>query len=285
MRLGAITSGVVAALLCTCGQAMAGAYFGAQTSASTGDIYPGGGIRNGAYAFGGGEGLAASSIYLNDGVVVDSDGTGPWDRGVGAVSVTLSELAVPPTIGVGAELTGKCSTLDFNGSMPIAASVFASGAALAAFQYIGDSPRELELYYEFTADVSISPLDTMWRTRAYAQVSVWDDGMTRYSVDGEELEILGGTMISASRSITFNETTNGYTTRSALVVFYVNPGDIFHVLVKSGAVAMYGESYADALGTFQGEFDRPDLVRSLVPAPGGAALGLLGMAGVFRRRR
>ncbi len=275
------------ALTLTSGFSRADVFFGSQTSTSTGDIYPGGGIRNGAFDFHGGEGILASNVYVDDSVTLDADGSGPWNRGVGAAAALLSTSAAPPTCGSGASLTGNFSTIDFGGRLPIGASIFAASAALAPFQYIGVEPTNLTLRYAFTANVHINPQDTHLYTRAYGQVSVWDDGVGTYSTDSEVLQMSGGNLVNpgASKSITINEETSGPKTRYVSISFDVNPGDIFYVLARTGATSMYGDSFADGMNTFEGEFDQSHLVRSLVPSPANLSVGGLAVLAAARRRR
>lgn len=265
--------------------------FGAAANGSTGDIYPGGGITNGSFSFTGGEGVLLTYAHVNDSVDTDWDGSGPWNRGRAGGAATLSVSNAPPVVKAEAYLTGHHSDIPSFGDFPISAAAFASAGALEAYQYTGNAPMTMTLTYTLEADVATSPQDVFGRTGAYAQFGVWDDQVSFFATDNGSLGESGASALShngvdaiGNLSIS-NTTTNGLVTVSKTVKFDLVPGQIFHVNARTGATAMYGTSFADAFNTFKGEFSNPDLVRSIVPAPGVGGLALIGLAAAGRRRR
>ncbi len=67
----------------------AAVFFGTQTSCGLSDIYPNGGITNGSFEFAGSQGTTSSAV-LRDPTHADSDGSGPFNRGIARADATLT---------------------------------------------------------------------------------------------------------------------------------------------------------------------------------------------------
>lgn len=283
-----LASAATALLLLAGGSANATLIFGTSSSASTGDIYGGGGITNGAFAFHGGEGFAYSSAIVNDAVDKDSDGSGPWNRGVAGGVAKLFQGHVPPEIRAESILTGHVSDIVYSGGLPVGASAFANGGALEPYRYIGTSEETLSLTYTLTVDVFADPADVRGRTGIFAEFGVWNDQVGFFATDSGSIGESGASPLThngkdATGGMSIIGSTGGIVTKSVTVRFDLTPGQVFYVNARVSTGAFYGVSFADAFHTFHGEFDEPDLVRSLVPAPGCA--GLLGLGFLATRRR
>ena len=269
-------------------------FFGANSSTSLVDIYPNGGQTNGVFEFDGGEGLLGSFADVLPGDL-DASGFGPFNRGTTFANALINpfgnNLAVPPLLRAEARLSGNTGNLPFAGELPVGAVGVAQSGALDVFQYIGAVPTTLTLTYTLEAVVSGgsflgSP------TFAVARAAVLNDQVSFFDTSIDTLAYESGATLLSHGGVNADGTAVLYDTGGSLVQqtitlpFDVQPGQIFYVVVKMGALASGGTNFTDASNTVIGSFDHPELIASLsLPTPGATALvGLAGLVAVRRRR-
>lgn len=271
--------------------------WGTSTSASISDLRASGGQSNSTVLFNGNEGQPLSAVDVDDLVLPDAFGDGPWNRGRARSFAGLNFTQnAPPVLSAEARLTGNTSNRFEFGSFPVGATAFAQSFASDIFQYTGSQPTTLGLTYNLDADVSNDPTDVSGQTYAYAQIGVFSDVDYAFYPDldtlifefgAHPLQHNGVDAIDSSSMLITHDTGGLVETRTATVQFDVVPGQVFYVFAKMGAGAAGDARHADAYNTLSGAFSDPGSVVSLsVPAPGpGSLLGLCVAACSRRRRR
>lgn len=267
--------------------------FGTQTSCGLSDIYPNGGITNGSFEFAGRQGTTSSAV-LRDPTHADSDGSGPFNRGIARADATLTgNLTNPslPTLRAEGRLSGGNSGIEYDGEFPVGSVATAQARAIDAFMYIGNAPMTMALTFTVEADVR-------WEaghpslSGVYAYVAVLDDQATDYAVDpwslgenGAHFLTSGGVEAGTTLEIT-GDTGGAVAQVSAMVFFDLVPGQIFHVAAGLYAGAVYSIDYTDAFNTAFGNFSDPSLIVShRVPAPAAPLLLAAAALTATRRRR
>lgn len=274
--------------------AIGGVGWGTQTSGSIADIRPSGGQSNATVDFYGDAGVPLSAVDIDDAVLPDFFGDGPWNRGRSRASATLNVVPnTPPQLRAESRLTGNISSQFQFGSFPNGATSFAQAFASDIFQYVGSAPTTLGLTYTLDVNLSNDPPDASFQTYAFAQLAVFDivnyaffpSLSTLIHEFGAVLLQSGG--VDAQDELYSTTDTGGTAASYTLTVnFDVVPGQAFYVFAKMGTGAARGARFADAYHTFSGEFSSPgDVISLSVPSPGAAAVAIAAWAAGVRRRR
>jgi hypothetical protein len=270
--------------------------WGTQTSASIADIRPGGGQSNSTVFMNGQTGQPISAVDIDDAVLPDIHGDGPWNRGRARAFAGLSFTTnAPPVLSAEARLTGNLSSRFEFGSFPDGATATSQAFASDIFRYNGSQPTTLGLTYTLDAEIGNAPEDGTLQTFAYAQIGVFNEAGYAFYPDLDTLIFEFGAhplehngVDAVDTSMLLRTDTGGVPmTQSVTLLFDVTPGQVFYVFAKMGASAARGTRFADAYNTLSGSFSDPASVESLrVPSPASTImLVVLGTSLTVRRRR
>ncbi|MBK7951098.1 MAG: PEP-CTERM sorting domain-containing protein [Deltaproteobacteria bacterium] len=234
-------------------------------------------------------GALTSHSLIDDSTLLDSRGTGPWDRALAEASATINGGAVPApaTLRARAILTGNVS--DQAGVTD--ATAFSTAFASDLFQYTGSVPTNLSITFRMTGSLANNPGDPSGQTLLAAAVAVFADTNYRFETSLDTLRFEGSPLpitkaVDQTTLLRTLHTSGNTITLQRTLTFAVVPGEQFYVWQRLSAWAAGDARAADAYSTLTATFSQPDLVQNLavIPEPSTALMLGLGLALVALRR-